>query len=118
MNLTTPLNWEAHVEQDFVTGHERLILLARQNHNTVVLKAFDEDTGSAIMEVLAEGIAVDKESLPLFPAGALAAIAEAIKPGPPAQTVEILQETLTYERKRVDSILAKIFLALTPPPEM
>jgi hypothetical protein len=111
--MITPLNWEAHIEHDVVSNCDRLLLIARQNHNTVVLKSFDEDSGGSTLEMLAEGVAVDKESLPLFPPGALQAIAEAIKPGPPAQTVEILQEVLAHERKRVDAMLGVLYHSVT-----
>lgn len=115
--------WQAHIldTPDGFMHDTRTIALFRRlpDGDTEVIIGITE-TGSAIVKRFAPAV-VWEDPLPQLPAGALAALAEAVKPGPSLAELARLEDALTVERGRVDLVLGTITATLTgrqqPPQE-
>jgi hypothetical protein len=87
------------IELDFINGSDKLYLAQRRPDGMVSHLAAD-----GTWRTVPDGAAIDFEVM-RFPRGALAAIADAVKPGPTEDVVRELRDALKIERERVDRVL-------------
>lgn len=95
--------WKAHVEYDPMSDTDRVVLYRRMGDGTQVVTGFDRE-GRPEATTFAPGTATSDVGLRL-PAGALTAIAEAVKPGPATAELGVLREWLDAERSRTDRLI-------------
>lgn len=108
--------WRCHLIDDFARGAQRIAIYRHDGDQLVYLTHWDEDGTPIISSVPAE-ISFDTSKLPRLPCEALAALGEAIRPGPTGAEVKRLEDNLSVERARVDRMLNALnaFLVSTDP---
>lgn len=97
-------DWRAHIVNDWSTLMQRVVIYRHIGGRVEVITGFTEQ-GDAIATDEPADTTSDFPGLRL-PTGALEAIAESVKPGPPSDALARLQEALDLERRRVDDVLA------------
>lgn len=99
------MEWRAHISDEFDTFTERVVLHRRLGDLVEVVTGFDAN-GVPELTRYQPGVAPGDVGIRL-PAGALRAIAEAVKPGPSTGELGVLREALELERERVDRALER-----------
>lgn len=105
------MTWKAATRLDYMRQDVELVLWRNSGDMVEVVIGFT-DHGDAIVERRDSALATP-EHLPRIPTEALQALVEHVKPGASSAEVQRLEEALTIERTRVDSLLARI-AKLTP----
>lgn len=100
--------WQARIldtPEGFMRDLRTVIVYRREGDDLVALSGWTGDGTPTLTRWPVNTVSPDGVAL-LMPEGAVEAIAEAVKPGPPSGEVARLEEALKVERARVDDVLA------------
>jgi hypothetical protein len=99
------LGWRVYVRTNPLTMADEAVIISGEEEATCVMSISGD---RATMQHVAPGVRVPESAWLQYPQGVLAAIAEAVKPGPSQGEVKRLEEALAVERGRVDELLRKL----------
>lgn len=98
------MEWRAHITPAFEMFGDRVVLFRSLGNLIEIIEGFDAD-GVPQITRYEPTVTPPRPAGILLPAGSLAAIVEAVKPGPSTSELKVLTDALTIERARVDKVI-------------